>query len=534
MAGGIVQGPGGGFVTDANVQKAIEAAYYDTAAGGFANARQLYQYFRTEPRPATVPPNVRWPPSFATVRDVVQAQQVAQTTEPRRPPMTRKDYDTTVASELLSSVQGDLMEMKRLAKYNGTNPNNLDAARNGAMNYVLIMIDVASRRIWTRMLKKKDGAEVRNAVFSVIDEMNAEGGGRGFQVQNLNFDKEGVMTSAPVKQELANRGIRLWLSGPDRGKSTQYVVERVVRTLRQRMRRYFRAYETRRWVDVFDQIVASYNRSFHTSLAPYKSPEDLWNKWPNFPNGFPNPRPKYLNPIRFKNPRDVFNIGDIVRIAKPIQLLEKPTDQKLFSKNTYQIIGVAPNETSAPQQVPADGGLGYYNMGWANMDANENPYQGIPPAMQKVGRGRRFILRRESDGQIRERRWYNLKKVDKANLRTFAPTQAGARAGQGSFQTQINRAAALQRAAAPLASSAGFVQAAPRSRRGTLNFATINQLPRNNAGRKIKFNPGGALLGTIFATVIDYDQRARKVTLRLSDGSTSELPENQLKDATLA
>ena len=44
------------------------------------------------------------------------------------------------------------------------------------------------------------------------------------------------------------------------------IVERFNRTLKSRMYKYFTANNTRRWIDVIDQLVENYNNSYHRLL----------------------------------------------------------------------------------------------------------------------------------------------------------------------------------------------------------------------------------------------------------------------------
>lgn len=526
-------GAGGQFVTDATVQAAIEAAYYNVNVGGFGNARQLYQNLRTVPAPANLTPGARWPPSYATVLKVLRAQQVQQTLEPRNPPMTRKDYNTTLARQPLSSVQGDLMEMARLCAFNNNTPATNQACAT-AMNYILVLIDVGTRKIWVRQLRTKDEAEVTRSIKELIWNMNEEArrAGKPWMVKNLNFDKEGAVTSNNFKAWMDSpewpgkparpwdeRQIRLWLNGPDRGKAAQFVVERVIRTLRQWFRRYFRALGTRRWRDQPLQVAAAtYNSSYHSSLVPYESPNNVMEEWPLPGSQWPDGLPKYIKEANVTDPTLRFQIGDVVRIAKPIVLTEKPTDRKLYSKALYTVIAQAPDEATVGPAVAPNGGLALYNMGWKNQDARnpaENMYTGFPPDMRKVGRGNRFILQRQKDGAIRERMWYNMKKVDAGQLRVANVAPPAAQPARNrSFTRQIRTGRNMRQQLGQLQFSApGPAQAPSQPRRGAsrINWTTYRG--------KIKFNYLGS---EQTAKVTGFDPSSKKVSVKM-DASNLDL-----------
>ena len=172
-------------------------------------------------------------------------------------------------------------------------------------------------------------------------------------------------------------------------------------------------------------------------------------------------------------------------------------------------------------------------MGYNNLDQGEQQFAGIPASMQKVGRGRRFILQRDGSNppKIRERRWYDLKKVDADSLRVFKPAAAGQRAGPRSYTRQIASSAARARALNPITRGASFAQQAPaRQRRaGRVNFALIANLPPNDPRRKIKI-PFGGREETVKVTAFNRGQ----VTFEFDDGETMTESQATLRDAVPA
>ena len=67
-----------------------------------------------------------------------------------------------------------------------------------------------------------------------------------------------------VVQDLFKRHNNKWFSSKNSGKAQ--IAERFSRTLKDRMCKYFSAKNTRRWVDVIDDLVENYNSSYHSSI----------------------------------------------------------------------------------------------------------------------------------------------------------------------------------------------------------------------------------------------------------------------------
>ena len=94
------------------------------------------------------------------------------------------------------------------------------------------------------------------------------------------------------------------------------VVERVIRTLKTRMWRYFTAKKTMRYIDILSELVDSYNRSKHRSIQ--KKPINVTQKnervvW----HTLYGEREKE-KPVKYK-----FEVGDQVRISKMKRRFEK-------------------------------------------------------------------------------------------------------------------------------------------------------------------------------------------------------------------
>ena len=114
------------------------------------------------------------------------------------------------------------------------------------------------------------------------------------------------------------------------------IVERVIRTLKTRMWRYFTAKRTRRYIDVLPDLVDSYNRSKHRSIQ--KKPINVTQNnerevWHTLYGEREN-----KEPIKYK-----FELGDQVRISKMKRTFEKGYLPN-FSKEIFAVSQQIPRQ----------------------------------------------------------------------------------------------------------------------------------------------------------------------------------------------
>jgi len=133
---------------------------------------------------------------------------------------------------------------------------------NDGMRYLLTCIDVFTKRAWAVPTRTKSGKEVAEAFQKIIDEQKCN------MVQS---DKGTEFLNSTFQSMLRQHGIHFYTSENKDLKAS--VVERFNRTLKTKMYRYFTHANTRRYMDVLDDLLYSYNNTFHRSIgmAPVKS-----------------------------------------------------------------------------------------------------------------------------------------------------------------------------------------------------------------------------------------------------------------------
>ena len=144
--------------------------------------------------------------------------------------------------------QADLADMQMLADDNDN------------YKYILMVIDCFSRHAWARGLKDKSGKSVATA-FSDI-----------FKVQEppskVQTDKGKEFYNAHVQTLLRNKGVQLFSTEDPVTKAS--MVERLNRTIKRKLYGYLHANNTRKWIDVLQDIIDGYNDRVHSviKMAP--------------------------------------------------------------------------------------------------------------------------------------------------------------------------------------------------------------------------------------------------------------------------
>ena len=171
---------------------------------------------------------------------------------------------------------------------------------NRGIKYLLAVIDVFSKYGWLIPLKDKTGKSVASALKTIFKERKPE---------KMWVDKGKEFYNKDVKEL-----IELY-STENEEKSS--VVERWIRTMKEKMWKYFTVNNTNVYIDILPDLVKDYNNTGHSSIkmTPVEASEKK-NELRVWRNLYPN-RLDILD----INPK--FSVGDKVRISKKKELFEK-------------------------------------------------------------------------------------------------------------------------------------------------------------------------------------------------------------------
>lgn len=212
----------------ADYTKLLDRLYNDPESpAGFAGVDQLWHAARK---------SLKHIPRTA-VEEYLQGHRTYGIHRPRRIHFLRS---RTVPAGYLTDFQADLADMQWIARFN-----------NG-YRYILVGIDVLSKRVFAAPLKSKSAKEMV----------------AGFErlFQNIEMLPHRVYTDKGT--EFTNRDLRKWFDEreiakhqPNSSTVKAALAENCIKRLKSRLFRYLSEKHTRKWVDVLDKIVSGINHA---------------------------------------------------------------------------------------------------------------------------------------------------------------------------------------------------------------------------------------------------------------------------------
>lgn len=218
-----------------------------------------------------------------------------------KPKIKKFKRNQTIVSGINDTFQADLIDMKKLSDVNDD------------YVFLLTVICVFSKYAWIIPLKNKKSSTVIEAFKQIFDER---------QPLRLHTDQGSEFINNECKTYLKKLNIKLYFINSEMKAA---IVERFNRTIKEKMWRYFTYAKTYKYINILDDLVHSYNNSYHRSiktkpiLVNKKNEKQIWLNLYGFnKNDLPS-----VSKIKLK-----FKNGDIVRISKT-----KSTFEKGYTKN---------------------------------------------------------------------------------------------------------------------------------------------------------------------------------------------------------
>lgn len=250
-------------------------ALYNTlrSPGSFGSVHSLQRYSGRSKRAVT---------EFLAKQDAYTLHKPRRIRFPRR-----KTYSKGIAD----LFQIDLVDVTNLSPF------------NDGMRYLLTCIDVFSKRAWVVPVRTKSGRDVADAFEKILAEQRCN---------LVQSDKGGEFLNSTFQSMLKRYGIKFYTSENEDLKAA--VVERFNRTFKTKMYRYFTHKNTRRYIDVLDDLLYSYNNSYHRSIGMTPTEVNTSNE------DIVRAR---LYPLKPKSYKWKYDVGDRVRISMSRQPFRK-------------------------------------------------------------------------------------------------------------------------------------------------------------------------------------------------------------------
>ena len=210
--------------------------------------------------------------------------------------------------------QGDLMDMSGLAK------------KNNGVTFVLAIIDCFSRMAFVQPLLNKSANEMLKAMKKIY------GDGDGEMPLKFMSDSGKEFTSKKMQEYFRENEVEFMTPF---GNTKCAFVERFIETFKRMIWRYMTDNATYKYVDVLQDLVKSYNNSYHRSIGMSPSQVSEQNAKNVFTHMYGNPLQS--STTKKKHTRYKFKVGDHVRVAVNKGPFEKGYTQT-YSSEIYEVV----------------------------------------------------------------------------------------------------------------------------------------------------------------------------------------------------
>ena len=208
---------------------------------------------------------------------------------------TRKKFrrNRIIVSSIDEQWQTDLIDIQKISRYNQGN------------RYILVCIDVLSKYAWVEPLKAKSGKNIISAFKKIFK--------KGRKPLLLQSDQGTEFLNHEFQNYLKSENIHYFHTNNE---TKAAIAERLIETLKSKMYKYFTYKNTLNYTNILQDLIKSYNNSYHTSiktkpsLVTKQNEDHIWHVLYDH------------DLINGKTPFK-FHVGDRVRLAKKKGHFEK-------------------------------------------------------------------------------------------------------------------------------------------------------------------------------------------------------------------
>ncbi len=202
--------------------------------------------------------------------------------------------------------------------------------QNGGYNWLVVALDGFTKELWVEPVKKKTTAEVAAAFEKILKRAKGK--------VRFTFTDMGLEFMGRTFQDLMKKhDITHYVS---RTKWKSWMCERVIKTLKTLVFKYFTHEKTKRWLDIMPKLVSAYNSTPHASHGfkpgsiKASDVDEVFHRLFSRLAQTPIEKPKY-------------QIGDRVRIAKSRLTFQKGYEQS-FTDDVFKVVGYVPGSYPVP------------------------------------------------------------------------------------------------------------------------------------------------------------------------------------------
>ena len=170
----------------------------------------------------------------------------------------KKTLGKIVAYRPLSLIQMDIYVMAKYVK------------DNKGYKYILCMIDVFSRKVWSNKMKKKDNKNVQDSFKKFISDSNI----KEYTPTILMSDNDSTFINKSFHEILEKNQIIHQPNILDDHHALG-LIDRFARTLKMILTRLFLQTKSTNWINYLDEIIKNYNNNGHSAID-YIAPNEVF------------------------------------------------------------------------------------------------------------------------------------------------------------------------------------------------------------------------------------------------------------------
>ena len=257
------------------IEEKIKALYTDpNLPGSFGGIESLYRSCRDNGLHVT----------RNDVKNVLKKEKLYTLYRSRR---THYSRNPTFVNDIDAQWQADLADMQKVSR------------QNNGFNYILVCIDCFSKHVWCIPVKKKDTTNMVIAFTKLFEQAKPR-----IPIR-IQTDKGKEFLNKQLQELFKKFKVKHFVTQNDTKAS---MAERVIRTLKTKIYRWFEHTNGKCYVDALPKIVDAYNKSYHRTIG--MRPIDVTKK--DVPRLWQKVFGKYLTSGRRK---EKYSLNDPVRIS---------------------------------------------------------------------------------------------------------------------------------------------------------------------------------------------------------------------------
>jgi len=286
-------------------------------------------------------------------KDVIYFLEGNRTYTLHRPRKIHFKRSKTIPSGFMTDVQVDLADFQKLAR------------QNNDFKYILVGIDVLSKRVFATPTKSKNYKDMVEASDRLVEQMP--------MIPHTIFSDRGTefLLTKNGENYFKNHDILKYRSSTKTIKAS--LAERCIRNIKQRLYRYFSEKHTLNWVDVLTDIINGINHSYSRIIkmrpvdVNFKNAQEIWeNLFGKYFYKEPLKKSKHItgSNVRMANYKEVFDRGylpnwsdeifNVSKVKRGMPDTYKVTDEKgeQFEGNFYaEDLGKVRKDTNTTYRI---------------------------------------------------------------------------------------------------------------------------------------------------------------------------------------